>query len=153
MRIISHRGNTLGPNPSMENSLSHLRQAIDLGYDVEVDFWYHDGAAYFGHDAPTYRVSMQDLKDLIPYAWFHCKNIAAMDFLGNHFLSPNFFWHQSDDYALTSKKYVWTYPHMPIGEKSIAVLPEIFNAKRSELEGFWGICTDYCVEFDPSQSQ
>ena len=153
MQIISHRGNTTGPNHYRENSPEYLKEALALGYDVEVDVWYQDGKIYFGHDGPKYEVGLIEFEYFIPRGWFHCKNISAMGFLSQHYMRPNFFWHQSDDYALTSHKYIWTYPHMPTAERSIAVLPEIFNANRNDLNNFWGICTDYCIEFDPSQSQ
>lgn len=153
MNIISHRGNTIGPNPARENEPEYLKEAIELGYDVELDVWYHDGQLFTGHDGPRHILSDHDFRSIISRAWFHCKNVEALEYLNRHFLRPNFFWHQSDDYTLTSHGYVWTYPHLKGSEKSIAVLPEIFNANRNDLKDFWGVCTDYCIEFDPSQSQ
>lgn len=151
MRVISHRGNTLGPNPTKENDPAYLQEAVDLGYDVEVDIWYHDGQLFTGHDGPSYLLDDKTFRNLVSRAWFHCKNVEALEYFDRHFLRPNFFWHQDDDYAMTSWGYVWTYPHMRPTSRSIAVLPEIFNANRDELDQFWGVCTDYCVEYDPSQ--
>lgn len=153
MRIISHRGNTIGPNPARENDPEYLKEAIALGYDAEVDIWYHDGQLFTGHDGPRYIFEDSDFRSMISRLWLHCKNAEAIEYLGEHFLRPNFFWHQSDDYTLTSWGYSWTYPNLKPTKKSIAVLPEIFNASRNDLIGFWGVCTDYPIEFDPSQSQ
>lgn len=33
----------------------------------------------------------------------------------------NCFWHQEDDYALTSSGYIWTYPDKLLTDKSIIV--------------------------------
>ena len=105
------------------------------------------------HDGPRYIFEDSDFRSMISRLWLHCKNAEAIEYLGEHFLRPNFFWHQSDDYTLTSWGYSWTYPNLKPTKKSIAVLPEIFNASRNDLIGFWGVCTDYPIEFDPSQSQ
>lgn len=153
MRIISHRGNTIGPNAAMENSPEYLKAALALGYDVEIDVWYHDGQLFTGHDGPRYMLEDKDFREMIPNAWFHCKNAEALEYFDRHFLRPNFFWHQRDDYTLTSHGYAWTYPGMRPTKRSIAVLPEVFNASRNDLIDFWGVCTDYPIEFDPSQSQ
>ncbi len=34
---IAHRGNLEGPNKERENEPSYLKEAIEAGYDVEVD--------------------------------------------------------------------------------------------------------------------
>ena len=39
MILISHRGNTNGPNPEMENRPDYINAAANEGYDVEVDVW------------------------------------------------------------------------------------------------------------------
>jgi len=153
MRIIAHRGNLAGPNPAKENDPEYLKEAIVLGYDVEVDIWYHDGQLFTGHDGPAYVLDNKTFREIVTKSWLHCKNVEALEYFDRHFLKPNFFWHQSDDYTLTSWGYSWTYPHMKPTRRSIAVLPEIFNASRNDLIDFWGVCTDYPLEFDPSQSQ
>jgi len=37
MKLISHRGNLFGPNPTNENNPDYILNAIELGYDVEID--------------------------------------------------------------------------------------------------------------------
>jgi hypothetical protein len=56
----------------------------------------------------------------------------------------NFFWHQSDDYTLTSNNKIWVFPNQHLPKGSIAVLPEtwITEARYQELSGCFAICTD-----------
>ena len=37
MKLIAHRGNIHGENPSEENKPEYIDAAIDKGYDVEID--------------------------------------------------------------------------------------------------------------------
>jgi hypothetical protein len=39
MRIIAHRGNLDGPDPTRENSPIYVMAALAAGVDVEVDLW------------------------------------------------------------------------------------------------------------------
>ena len=39
MRLISHRGNLTGKYPLMENTPAYIREAVDAGYEVEIDVW------------------------------------------------------------------------------------------------------------------
>ena len=43
MKLISHRGNLEGPNPERENHPDYIYEAIQAGYDVEIDIWFVDG--------------------------------------------------------------------------------------------------------------
>jgi len=47
--LISHRGNIDGKT-LLENQPSYIDDAIDLGYDVEIDIWYIGDKLYLGHD-------------------------------------------------------------------------------------------------------
>ena len=40
MKLIAHRGNIDGPNPSKENHPEYIESAIVDGYDVEIDLRY-----------------------------------------------------------------------------------------------------------------
>ena len=33
----------------------------------------------------------------------------------------NYFWHQEDDYTLTSEGYVWVYPGKPLIKKDLTI--------------------------------
>ena len=56
MILISHRGNIMGPNPEQENHPDYIREALNIGYDVEIDVWYTD-KFMLGHDKPQYEFS------------------------------------------------------------------------------------------------
>ena len=145
MLLISHRGNLNGSNPKLENSEAYILAALKKGFDVEVDFWKEkDGDIYLGHDAPTYKVNMIFLTDYKDKFWIHCKNLAALHHMKN-LEGFNYFWHQTDDYTLTSKGYIWTYPDKPVTEKNIIV---IFGKMAKEnLPNCFGVCSDYVEEY------
>jgi glycerophosphoryl diester phosphodiesterase len=63
MILISHRGNLIGPNPLKENSLQYIQEALDKGFDVEIDIWLNDGVFYLGHDAIQYEVTLDWLNE------------------------------------------------------------------------------------------
>lgn len=146
MRIIAHRGNINGPDHENENKFSHIESALDLGFDVEVDVWVIDGRILFGHDKPQYSVKKASVVDIGPNGWFHCKNLEALKYFKDNLNSLNYFWHQSDDYTITSNGYFWTYPGKSIGTDSILVMPEIVDSQLilpMLANKPYGICTDY----------
>jgi len=149
MQIIAHRGNIDGPNPLTENQPETIDKAIEMGFDVEIDIRYDtiDGQFYLGHDDPQYVVTPYWLAQRMEHLWIHCKNIEAL----YHFVTKtggyNYFWHQNDNFTLTSKNYIWTYPGQPYTSSSIIVIPElaIKQEEFSDLIAYncYGICTDY----------
>ena len=150
MILISHRGNIDGKKPHLENSPSYIDEAIELGYDVEVDLWLVDDKFYLGHDEPQYKVDLEWLISHEKKLWVHCKNAESLEnltSLTNH--SLNYFWHQSDDYVITSKKYIWVFPGRDLIRGSIAVLPETWKSSKStkQMTTAFGICTDYPETF------
>jgi hypothetical protein len=54
MILISHRGNISGPNPERENHPDYILEALQAGYEVEIDVWFVDGKFKLGHDGPQY---------------------------------------------------------------------------------------------------
>ena len=40
MRLIAHRGNTNGRNKKRENEIVYILEALNLGYDAEIDVRY-----------------------------------------------------------------------------------------------------------------
>jgi len=147
MRIISHRGNIDGPHPTNENTISHIQTALDMGFDVEVDVWKVGNTVYLGHDNPQEMMPIPYYDD--PRLWFHCKNVEALNHFRLFALLPHklkYFWHQTDDYCLTSNEKIWVYPGKPLLYDSIAVVPEILPedcAYGDELWSCHAICTDY----------
>ena len=69
--------------------------------------------------------------------WCHAKNINALSELER--INCHYFWHQEDDFTLTSKGIIWTYPGKYLTNKSICVLPEKTNVKEFDC---LGICSD-----------
>lgn len=148
MKLIAHRGNIEGPNPLEENNPDYIEKAISEGYDVEIDVRYdkYEEQFYLGHDNSQYLVSRYWLAQNMEFLWIHCKNTEALcqfSKTGGY----NYFWHQEDDFTLTSKKYIWSYPGKPYSPNSIIVMPE-WNLKIdsfSDLKVYdcFGICSDY----------
>jgi len=142
MKLIAHRGNMNGPS-ALENHPDHIREALQAGFDVEVDAWVIDGEIVFGHDEPQYTVSVTSLDKR---CWIHCKNLEALRFFcGIEINEANAFWHDYDDYTLTNKKYIWTNIGRELTKRSIMVMPEVQDKKlRNTLNvDCAGICSDY----------
>jgi hypothetical protein len=145
--LISHRGNISGKNPTKENSLVYILNALEQGYDVEIDVWnINENELYLGHDEPQYKVTLDWLKLYSSDLWVHCKNINALLFFKDvpWRYNFNYFWHENDTVTLTSKGYIWAYPGKQPISKSIAVLPETYN---ENVQGCFGVCSDYIEKY------
>jgi glycerophosphoryl diester phosphodiesterase len=141
MKLIAHRGNVSGKQPDKENSPSYIQEAIKLGYDVEVDVSYSDGHFWLGHDEPQYETNIDFLKN--QSLWCHAKDLEALKIMLEQGI--HCFWHQDDDYTLTSKGFIWTYPNKPVCSKSVIVLID----KQDKLpKNCYGICSDYLIDWD-----
>ena len=140
MIFISHRGNTNGINKKFENNPAYIKSAINNGYNVEIDVWYKD-AFFLGHDKPQFKVSHKFLEN--KKFWCHAKNLEALEKLQK--IKTKYYWHQEDDYALTSNGYIWTYPGKKLSKKSICVLPELNEKKLTK--SISGICSDYIEKY------
>lgn len=137
MLIISHRGNTKGKDPETENNPKKVQELLNKNIHVEIDVWNYKKNYYLGHDEPVYKVDKNFLiqKNL----WCHAKNIKAFKNLLN--LKAICFWHQEDDYTLTSNGFIWTYPHKNVTKKSIIVdLDKHWINKNYKC---YGVCVDY----------
>lgn len=142
MKFIAHRGNINGPDHK-ENHPDYILETIKLGYDCEIDVRYINNNFFLGHDNPDYEININFLLDNSDYLWIHCKNIEALDFLLN-FKNLNIFWHQNDDYTLTSRGFIWCYPKMSSTNKSIVLMPEINNFEIQN--DCYGVCSDYIIK-------
>lgn len=142
MKLIAHRGNTFGRIRDKENSPEYIQRALNAGYDVEIDVWYVDGRLFLGHDEPQYEIGLASLMD--GRKWCHAKNAEAFQKLRE---SENIhcFWHQEDDYTLTSQGIIWTYPNKKILKNSVIVLrDEDALPNKYELKNcLVGICSDF----------
>ena len=75
--------------------------------------------------------------------WCHAKNFQAFKIMLKN-RSIHCFWHQKDDYTMTSQGYIWTYPGKKLVSNAICVMPERHGVKKSHpsLKVCAGICSD-----------
>lgn len=134
VKIIAHRGNLNG-NEGCENTIATFKKCFKKQLDVEADVWFIDGRYFLGHDKPEERVEKQFL--LNNPVWCHAKNLPALE----EMLTDNIhcFWHQNDNFTLTSRNYIWTFPNYTVTPKSVIVTNKIPN------DSCFGICTDYPI--------
>lgn len=172
MRLIAHRANLYGPDTRTENTIKKTMECFDNGFDVELDVWKFNNNLFLGHDSPNYLNNPVDIDFLYAHRdrlWLHAKNADAFhslhsDVSGKDF---NYFWHQKDDFTITSKGYHWVYPGKSIDKNSVWVLPEnIIERSRpfkktdflplkkvigsnweyqSDIFDFYTICTDWPI--------
>ena len=143
MIIISHRGNRFGPDETRENSPSFIDEAIAKGFSVEIDLRLVGDELYLGHDGPQYDIDLDWLQSRRTLLWIHAKNREAFEYCLKHNLHT--FFHDKDDYTMTSWGYVWAYPgKLPVGSLCIGVMPEHHFLPDDTLKmSFLGICTDF----------
>jgi len=159
MIIIAHRGNINGPNTAVggENTVAAIKHALAEGYDVEIDVLDIDdnGIFYLGHDV---------VDEMIDYhsgfnRWIfqsrriilHGKTFRAATKLlkmkQNYQIYNDFFFHNTDKFALTDIGWLWMYPNpMEIFDPTlpiIDVLPEIYEKRYYKDSLPLGICTDF----------
>ena len=163
-RIIAHRANLGGPNPEVENNPEQIDKCIEKGYDVEIDLRIDESTKtlWLGHDTPDYKVTWYWLAQRLRNLWIHCKDYNTLVELSSHETSKdngfdipaggcNFFWHQEDEYTLTSNNIIWAYPGKPDNLKTsklintVLVMPEWnkIDWESLKLLRCYGICTDY----------
>lgn len=142
MKLIAHRGLYKGPDKILENSPAQITRALQEGYDAEIDVRFINGEWYLGHDEATYPIAYSFLEQ--PGLWIHAKNLEALYILGAD-AKLNFFWHQGDDFTLTSQGYIWTYPEKSLTPNSIMLMPEWNDPefKNVSATDCYAICSDY----------
>ena len=146
---IAHRGNMYGPCPEKENSPAHIQDALDAGFDAEVDVWGDErGLLHLGHDGPQYPVDLDFLMARASRLWIHAKNMSALEALLEH-PELHVFSHDADPVVLTSKRVPWVYPGAPMGRggKGVRVMPERVSWGYEEEVGLgtgaMAVCSDF----------
>jgi hypothetical protein len=124
----------------LENGQKYCCDAINAGYNVEVDVHWYDGIFWTGHDRPQYRVDTEFLKK--EEVWCHAKDIQALYELQK--IGAHCFFHQNDNVTLTSKGFLWTSPTHTLTDNSICVLPELQKINLDKCEG---VCSDYIEHY------
>lgn len=141
MIFIAHRGLTDGADSKLENRPEQILKSLDEGFHCEIDVRYIDGRWMLGHDNPDYEVNYEFLEQY--GLWIHAKNLDALYVLGAN-KKLNFFWHQNDDFTLTSQGEIWTFPEKPLTRDSIMLMPEWHDPNFERLNfNCLGICSDY----------
>lgn len=140
MIFIAHRGNTNGIDKDNENNPKYILKAISNGFHAEIDVWLNRDILYLGHDYPQYEITISFIEDNADKLFCHCKNIQAFELLLDRGI--NCFFHDKDDYTLTSKGIIWAYPGKQLVKNSIAVMPEWDNIIPYNC---YGVCTDYPI--------
>ncbi len=140
MILISHRGNISGIRSENENNPNYINAALKLGYEVEVDVRFENGKFFLGHDFSQYHIDNEFL--LNNKIWCHAKTKDALEALDK--IKAHYFWHQEDDYTITSKGFIWTYPGKKLFNKSICVLPEKYDYENFNC---LGICSDFIENY------
>ncbi len=143
MYLIAHRGNLNGKS-DWENQPNYIEEAIQEGFDVEIDVWYVDGILYLGHDEPQYKIKPSFLRN--NKLWCHAKNSEALMYMSK--TSTHYFWHEEDDFTITSKGIIWQYPSDEYLDSSIFLMPENFDDLDLEkLKNVKGICSDFISNY------
>jgi hypothetical protein len=148
MILIAHRGLIDGPDVNLENRPQQIESALAKGFDCEIDVWRIKDKWFLGHDRPDYEVSETFLQQ--QGLWLHCKNLDALLSLSTSGLPYEYFWHQNDDFTLTSSNYIWTYPGKELTWNSIAVQPEARDdwwQWTKNCKNISGVCTKYVNQF------
>lgn len=144
MKLIAHRGNFNGICSRFENLPEYIDEALEAGYDAEIDVWCVNGELFLGHDEPQYKIKEKWLLERESKLWCHAKNINAVLPLVDAGL--HCFFHGTDEVTLTSKNFLWTYPGKTLTSRSIAVMPDMLGLIEGRHwifnKDFFGICSD-----------
>jgi hypothetical protein len=142
MKLIAHKGNVNGPNPSTENTPQQIEWCIENGYDVEIDVRYNveKDKFYLGHDESKYEINWWWLAGKLEHLWIHCKDLTTLHEFTSNTSGYNYFWHQGDDYTLTSQGQIWASSGKPYKEDTVIVVENPEDVKEYDC---YGICSDY----------
>jgi hypothetical protein len=140
--MIAHRGNLYGPDSELENDPQYVLEALAKGFDCEIDVHYVEGAWYLGHDGPDFAIPESFLT--LPGLWIHCKNVPAVYQL-QHTTAPvcNWFWHETDTMAITSKGFIWTSDPSIKGPKVVRMISNNPWTEMGILPYTGFICNDW----------
>lgn len=132
-RHYSHRGNIIGPTDK-ENHPDQIDYALSCGYGVEIDVWKIGHKYFLGHDRPQYWTPLEYL--LNKNFLIHAKNVAALNSLMEH---THCFWHETDNYTITSRGEIICYPGRVPTTGAILMKCEYFNCSDPQFV----LCSDY----------
>ena len=142
MKLIAHKGNVNGPDSLKENTPEQIEWCIENGYDVEIDVRYspEKDKFYLGHDDLQHEINWWWLAGKLEHLWIHCKDLTTLHEFTSNTSGYNYFWHQGDDYTLTSKCQIWASSGKPYKEDTVIVVENPEDVKEYDC---YGICSDY----------
>lgn len=153
IKLISHRGNLDGRMPKKENHPKYIIDAIQSGYDCEIDLRVNEHDKLFlGHDEKQYEIDKDFLLEYRNELWVHCKDRNSLNKMvsDDEFKSVmNYFYHENDDYTLTSRGHVWAYPNRHSTDNCVMVILDentirlITEYDLDFVKDPFGICTDW----------
>lgn len=148
MIYIAHRGNTDGPKPEQENSPEYIDKALSEGFYAEIDVRKGNmlGQFIMGHDYGEHKLPIEWFEARRGNLFIHAKDLETYTYFTRE-KDWNVFWHQNDDYTLTSAGMIWAYPGSPLNEKTICVMPETVVYSRVDLSQCYGICSDFVKNY------
>lgn len=142
MLLISHRGNQNSIIPDKENSPLYIDEAINKGFDVEIDVRVIQNKIFLGHDAPDYEIPLSWLSDRKYNLWIHTKNFAALSFLID--FDFKIFYHQKENHTIINNcGVIWSHDLSEANEKSIIPLLSLEDIKNCKNFNVFGICSDF----------
>lgn len=151
MIYYSSKGNIKNIDASRENSPDYIEEAIKAGYKVQIDIrLMSDNNFWLGEEEAKYKIEdsflIKNAKNLL----IHCRNISSIYTIQEIEVQSknlNYFFHATDNVAITSKKMIAIfYGKKPIGENSIVMFPEENDFQKNELIKSSAICSN-SIEF------
>jgi YrbI family 3-deoxy-D-manno-octulosonate 8-phosphate phosphatase len=143
MKFISHRGNINGKILDRENTTSYIQEALDAGYDVEIDVWMIGKEFFLGHDGPGEVVSRDFLQN--SRLWVHSKNIQAFLELSKYHKINTFF--QDDDLVvITSNGSFWNHSDNTIQHPNTILVSLEWDSNLKYSDSL-GVCSDNIRKF------
>ena len=142
MKLIAHKGNVNGPESLKENTPEQIEWCIENGYDVEIDVRYspEKDKFYLGHDDLQHEINWWWLAGKQKNLWIHCKDLFTLHEFTARTSGYNYFWHQRDDYTLTSKGQIWASPAQDYNKDTVRVIEDPEEVKEYDC---YAICSDY----------
>lgn len=161
-RFIANRGNTQGRNLYKENTIEHILNAINDGFNTTIDIWCdkRHPILYLGNETSNNKLT-EGIFDILyrfrDVLWLNCQNIFALETMNKYTeeklnqKSFNCFIRDKDNVIITTKGYIWNYSSVMI-DNSIAVFPESYIKPKDYYLGYKtlfkndqcvGICSDF----------
>jgi hypothetical protein len=101
---IAHRGNRNGRDPSRENTIPYIEDAIAAGFSVMVDVWLLEDKWFLGYDLPKEVIDLSFMER--PEIWVRARDLPGYVSLHSQ-KKVHVFWHTDDDFTFTSKGIKW----------------------------------------------